>query len=178
MTALKNLADKINSMKESLSKITVELPNVYDAEVHNIFNKLRNQLGLLETQLMPELLKLDTKKNSKDPVSGAPRYGPKQMEKIELVTKEAISLRIQYEELITIYQSYCTTYLPQKQNLTPKDTLPADLTSVPVFHSQEDKSVITTLSWNSEIHQKAEESRQKRTEEAEVEEARRLQVRC
>jgi hypothetical protein len=177
MTALTSLAAKVSAIKECVCSFTTDLPKAYESEVHTVFKKLRDHTSLLETQLYPEVIKLEAKKNAKDPISGVSRYGPKQVEKIDVLVQEITNLKVQCQELMVIYQAYCNTYPPpdaNKQSVT-ETLIPI---ATPVFISDQDEKErrTATLQFDAEANRQADEYRRKRAEEAEVQNTRHSQV--
>lgn len=175
MTTLTKVADKLNAIKSNISSFSSELPSSYNEEAHKVLSQLREHFNHIETHLYPEVQKLEAKKNFTDPVSGAPRYGPKQIEKIDSISSDLASLRIQCLELIEVYQAHCTAYPPPVKQLTP--VAPAVVMPEISFPDAQDTSTVApVLQWDADAHRQAEESRRKRAAEMEAEAARRSQV--
>ena len=109
MSELTKLCSRVACLKNDLERI-VETPSTIE-EIGKMLELSRIIQAEIEEKLLPQALKFETKRSYCDPVTGAARFGPNQILKIESVNAEVRSLQNETKEKVSRIHLYLDTHL-------------------------------------------------------------------
>jgi hypothetical protein len=176
MSELSKLTKKFEEFEKQLSSISNQ-PSSIEKEVFHNFQVLKSYQGYINDYFIPTIQKLKSKKDVKDSITGASRYGPNYISKLDDLFLKIIQTNENCSSLVANYELYIQNKFPSPRDSSMDDGLAVtemkyQISPIIQNNSEELQKEAETMRLAQQeldiLHQKAEESRLKRLEEARI----------